>query len=239
MRNVRLHNILGKIRSDLGESMKYGQIAEGKRINEFIYLCFQYLNDSENEKFVREFKQQPHNQIQIMHTFRELVLGAFLSQNRFLVSHNHEIDSKTPDWCILDDHACPQSIIELVNFHPDAETSADIVRQIHERGIWSNFIKPNTKRLYEAIREKIIKYRSLATKHTIPYVVSVFGDFAAVVEQDEIDECLFDSDTGLFKLYPEVSGVLYFEESSGVYFFSYKPNPFASFPMSIPNGRFP
>jgi hypothetical protein len=218
--------------------MKYGQLAEAKRINKFIYHCFEYLDDIENQKFVREFQQQPHDKIQVMHTFRELILGAFLSQSGLRVRHNRGIDSKTPDWCVLDINSQPQTIIELLNFHPDAETSGDIVNQIQKKGIWANFVKPNTERLYDAIREKVVKYKSLVTKYKIPYVVSVFGEFTAVVDQDELDQCLFDKESGIFELYPEISGVLYFEEASGTYFFSYKPNPTASFSMSISNGRF-
>lgn len=173
-----------------------------------------------------------------MHTFRELILGAFLSQSGFRLRHNFGIDSKTPDWCVLDNNSHPQIIIELLNFHPDAETSADIVNQIQKKGIWANFVKPNTERLYDTIREKVVKYKSLVTKYKIPYIVSVFGEFTAIVDQDELDQCLFDKESGIFKLYPEISGVLYFEETSGIYFFTYRPNPMASFSVNISNGQF-
>jgi hypothetical protein len=221
-----------------GQVMKNEQIAGSKKINDTIYRSFQYLKYSEVEKFIREFKEQPHDEVQVMHTFRELILGAFLSQNDLQMYHNYEIDSKTPDWCVLDDSSRPQCIIELVNFHPDTETSADIINQIQEKGIWCNFVKPNTERLYNAIWEKASKYKSLARKYKLQYVVSVFGEFTASVDQEELNECLFDEETGLFKLYPEVSGLLYFEESSGVYLFFYKPNPFANVAMNIPSGRF-
>lgn len=218
--------------------MKYGQLAEGSRINDFIYRCFHHLPDSENKKFVREFKQLPHDKIQVMHTFRELILGAYLAQSGLCVSHNYAIDSKTPDWCVLGYDSYPQGIIELVNFHPDALTSADIANQIQKKGIWCNFVKPNTERLYYSIWKKVETYKSLVARHGIPYVVSVFGDFTAIVEQDELEECLFIKPDGFFNLYSEISGVLYFEESSGVYFFTYKPNPQALHPMSIPGGTF-
>jgi hypothetical protein len=220
------------------QALKYGQIAGSKRINDFIYHCFFHLKDSEAEKFVSEFKKQPHDNIQVMHTFRELILGAYLSQIGLKMCHNYDIDSKTPDWCALDNNLHPKCIIELANFHPDAETSTDIVTQIQEKGIWCNFVKPNTERLYNAIWVKISKYKSLITKYKFPYVVSIFGEFAAIIDQEELDQCLFDKETGLFELYPEVSGLLYFEESSGDYFFVYKPNPFAKNVMNIPSGRF-
>jgi len=216
---------------------KYGQIAGSNRINEAIYLCFQFLNDSEAEKFIREFKEQPHDKGQVMHTFREIILGAYLAKHDFQVCHDYEIDSKTPDWSILDENSQPQCIFELLNFHPDAETSTDIVQQIKEKGIWCNFVKPNTERLYSKIWEKASKYKSVVRKHSLPYVIAVFGEFTAVVDEYEIDECL-SGETGLFEMYPEVSGLSYFEESAGSYLFSYKPNPHANIAMDISSDWF-
>ncbi|MHC4867358.1 MAG: hypothetical protein ACYTEX_25065 [Planctomycetota bacterium] len=216
--------------------MKFGQIAGNKRINDAIYYCFQLIGDNEARKFVQRFKEQPHDEIQVMHTFRELILGAFLSANRFCIQSDYRIESKTPDWCVLKEGSHPQCIIELVNFHPDAERSDDIKRQIHKKGIWCNFVGPNTKRLYHAIWDKASKYKPIASKYNVPYIVSVFSDAAAFVEQKELDECLFDRETGLFAMYPEVSGLLFFEESSGDYLFIYKPNPHANRTMSIPSG---
>jgi hypothetical protein len=149
------------------DQMKYGQIAEGKRINEFIYHCFHILKESEIIKFVNEFHNQPHDKVQVMHTFRELILGAYLSQLGMQMSHNCVIESKTPDWCTLDEASQPKYIIELVNFHPDAETSTDIVTQIREKGIWCNFVKPNTERLYNTIWEKASKYKSLVSRNNL------------------------------------------------------------------------
>lgn len=220
------------------EKMKYGQIAKNKSINKMIYNCFQYLDDSDVNKFVKKFKVQPDNENQILHTFRELILGAFLSKNNFQVKHDYVIDSKTPDWCILNNKSQPQSIIELTNFHPDAKTSKDITHQLKEKGIWANFTTPNTKRLYQVIWDKASKYKSIIDKYGLGYVISVFGEFTAIVNQDEIDECLFDKESGLFKKYPTISGLLYFEESSGSYFFIYKPNPFAKRIINMPKGQF-
>lgn len=216
---------------------KYGQIAGSKRISDAINSCFQFLNDSEAEKFVREFKELPHDAGQVMHTFRELILGAYLAKYDFQMSHDYEIDSKTPDWSILDENSLPKCICELLNFHCDAETSTDIIRQINEKDIWCNFVKPNTERLYHKIKEKASKYKSIVRKHKLPYIIAVFGEFTAVVDEYEIDECL-SGETGLFEMYPEVSGLLYFEESAGSYLFSYKPNPHANLVMDISSDWF-
>jgi hypothetical protein len=216
--------------------MEFGQISESKKINEAIYNCFRIISNENVNKFVKLFKEQPHNNIQIMHTFRELLLGAFLSNNGFHIEYNRKVDNKTPDWCIIDDNSRTQCFIELINFHTDLETTIDIYRQFQAKGLWCNFTKPNIPRLYQTIWEKSSKYKSLANKHNIPYVVSLFGDFAAGVDQEEIDECLFDKETGLFEKYPEVSGLLYFEENAGKYIFIYKINPFAFRRIEITNG---
>jgi hypothetical protein len=219
-------------------NQKFGLISESKRINEFIYHCFEYLKEDEARKFVNEFKNQPHDKVQVMHTFRELILGAYLSQIGYQMCHNFKIESKTPDWSALDESSHLLCILELINFHTDANTSADIIAQIKEKGLWCNFVHPNTKRFYSAISGKIVKYQSVALKYHVPYVVSIFGDFVAMVEQEELDNCLFGKETSLFGLYPVVSGVLYFEETSGIYFFSYKQNPYAQEPFLIQSGYF-
>lgn len=218
--------------------MKYGQIAESRKINEMIYFCFQYISDIEARKFVLKFKNQPHESLQIMHTFHELILGAFLSKNGHTVKSEYKINSKTPDWCIFNGNSQPQCIIELVNFHPDIDTSSEISRQIKEKGIWCNFKTPNTDRLYQTIWGKSATYKSIVNQFNLSYIVCVFGDFFAIIDQEELNECIFDTKIGIFELYPEVSGLLYFEESSGSYFFTYKPNPNAHRSMYVPSGQF-
>ena len=216
--------------------MKYGQIAESKAINTTIYDCFQFLTEPEVLKFVKRFKEQPHNESQVMHTFRELILGAFLSQNQYNIEYEFAIDSKTPDWCVLDDHSEPRCIIELLNFNIDAETKGEMIRQKQQKGIWSGFVNSNIDRLYTKISKKVTKYKTLVRKHDLSFVISLFGEFTAFLEEYEINECLFEEGTGLFHLYPEMSGLLYFEEYSGNYFFRYTINPNATITINFNDG---
>ena len=69
--------------------------------------------------------------------------------------------------------------------------------------------------------------------------MAVFGDFKAAVDEEEIHCCLFDDGTGIFDMYPEVSGLLYFEEKFGQYFFSYMQNPSAEIRFDLLSGAFP
>lgn len=222
--------------------MKHGRIAGSKYINTFIYHCFEFMCEEDERRFLKKFREQPHNSDQIMHTFRELVLGAHLNSRGFRVRHDCTIDAQTPDWCILDDSSAVIGIVELTNFHIDKATEREIEEKLKGRGIasvWRDQNKDNVDRLYHCIWHKAQVYRVLAKKLRIPYVVAVFGEFQAAVDFEEVHHCLFDEGFGLFEMYPEVSGVLYFEESSGQYLFKYARNPNALQVMDLPSGVFP
>jgi transposase InsO family protein len=50
------------------------------------------------------------------------------------------------------------------------------------------------------------------------------------------DELLTGEDVGLFSLYPELSGLLFFEEPAGSYLFRFWSNPFATLSSSVADG---
>lgn len=221
---------------------KYGEIAGSRHINDFIYLCFDYISQEDQRVFVKKFRKQPHDSDQIMHTFRELVLGAYLSSNGFKVRHDYAVEAKTPDWCILDDMSEINGIIELTNFHLDRATETEIQRRAETNPIVvfsRDQNKDNVERLYQCIWHKADAYNSLIEKLRIPYVVSIFGEVEVSIDFEEVRHCLFGKDIGLFERYPDLSGVLYFQEKSGRYFFDYAKNPHALRILDIPNGSFP
>ncbi len=222
--------------------MKYGQIAESKILNEAIYDCFSNLSDKEQNKFVKKFKEQPHSETQIMHTFHELVLGAYLSLNGFVVENDHKIDNKTPDWTILDSSNAVVGIIEMVNHHIDNKTNEDILTQKKTGkmaiGYRPDENDPNHNRLYSHIQAKAGKYKDLVGERNVSYVVTVFTDFKAVVDVHDIIDCLVSGEEPIFNRYPDLSGVLHFEEiNSGTYYFTYIENPFALRRIDIPSGN--
>lgn len=223
--------------------MKYGQIAGNSSINAMIYHCFECICEDDERKFVKKFREQPSDSDQIMHTFRELILGAYLSSRGFRARHDYVANDKTPDWSILDADGAITGIVELTNFHIDKTTENEIEGQMRARGIaatyWRDQNKDNVDRLYRVIWRKAEKYSSLAEELQTPYVVSVFGEFEAAVDFEEVCLCLFDEKTGLFGMYPELSGVLYFEEGSGQYSFNYAGNPNALRTIELPVGIFP
>ena len=61
------------------KDMKYGQIAGNDHINASIYRCFKHICENDERKFIKKFREQPHDSDQVMHTFKELILGAYLS----------------------------------------------------------------------------------------------------------------------------------------------------------------
>lgn len=221
--------------------MPYGQISRNDSINNTIYRCFDYICSEDQRKFIKKFRDQPNDSEQIMHTFRELILGAYLNSMNLKVVYDYWINNESPDWCILDSKSSIKGIIELTNFHIDRLTEKEIKNQMEKKGI-SLVWRKNKKvleRLYQCILLKIQKYQDLVKKLRIPYIVAVFGDFLAAVKFEEVIICLNNKKIGLFKLYPELSGVLYFQELSGRYFFEYKNNPNALRISNVPNGSFP
>ncbi|HQP31208.1 MAG TPA: hypothetical protein PLB81_07760, partial [Deltaproteobacteria bacterium] len=128
------------------------------------------------------------------------------------------------------------------NFHIDRITETEIKRKIAENLMavfWRDGKKDNVERLYHCIRQKADAYHALIDKLRTPYVISVFGEFQASIDFDEVRHCLFNEEIGLFEMYPDVSGVLYFQEESGRYFFKYAPNPQALHILDLPDGVFP
>ena len=220
--------------------MKYGQIAENAKINESIYTCFELLSEREQKKFVKEFEEIPHSNIQIMHVFRELLLGAYFSAHGFSVENEPKIMGKTPDWSIVNS-ASTTAIVEMVYHHIDRGTEDNIISQKKAGktviSYWPNGNDPDHQRLYSHIEQKAGKYKEIVTRLQVPYVVAVFVDFLAVIDDQEVKDYLMNGDAPLFTSYPDLSGVLHFEESNrGSYYFRFIENPFALRKIDIPSG---
>jgi hypothetical protein len=142
----------------------------------------------------------------------------------------------------LDDKLTIIGMVELTNFHIDRITETEIKRKIEANQLacfWRDGNKDNIERLYHCIRKKADTYHALIEKLKASYVISVFGEFQAAIDFEEVQYCLFDKEIGLFEPYPEVSGILYFHEKSGRYFFNYVPNPHALHILNLPDGAFP
>ena len=143
---------------------------------------------------------------------------------------------------MFDSNETVNGVVECTSFHIDRATEIEIVRELQENKVvayWQDGNKDNVERLYHSILRKATTYKSLTHKLNIPYVIAVYIDFKLVVDSDEIKSCLYDEETGIFQIYPNISGVLLFSDNSGQYKFSYFENPGARYGIRIPNGLFP
>jgi hypothetical protein len=69
--------------------------------------------------------------------------------------------------------------------------------------------------------------------------VALFGEWEAALDFDEIRSCLFDKESGLFRKYPEMSGVLYFVDQNALrhlFYCAENPNPLKR--ITLPSGVF-
>jgi hypothetical protein len=220
---------------------KYGQIAESRNINKAIYDCFDYLSEKDQKKYVKKFIEIPHDQTQVMHTFRELLLGTYLSANGLIVESEKEICGKNPDWSILDTSFNLFAIVENVSHHLDRANEDDIHAQ-REAGKVAIGYRPNRNdpehlRLYSKIQEKASAYKEIVSEINIPYVVAVFIDLFPVIDVQEVIDCLMSGEESLFELYPDLSGLIYFKESNmGSYHFEFIDNPYGLRKIDIPSG---
>ena len=176
--------------------MKYGLIAESQSVNKAIYDCFYFLNEKEQSKFVKKFKEQPHTKIQIMNTFRELLLGAYLIEKGFAVENDNLIGKKTPDWSVLNSANEVTAIVELVNHYIDNKTNGLINAKRNAGKIaiayFPDGFDPEHNRLYSQIQDKASKYKYLVAELRCPYVVAVFMDFLANIEDTRNEGLLIE-----------------------------------------------
>lgn len=164
-----------------------------------------------------------------------------MSSNGLVVENDRKICGKTPDWVILDTSSSITAVVEMVYHHIDRDTNNHILSQ-QKAGKAAITYHPNGNdpkhlRLYSQIQDKAGKYKELVAKLQVPYVVAIYIDFLAVISVQEVKDCLIGWDESLFKHYPDLSGVLYFEESNrGSYRFEFIENPYALRKIDIPTG---
>lgn len=213
------------------------KISENNSINEMINNCFEIIHQDDVVKFKKNFKNQPNNESQIMHTFRELILGTYLTLKGHSVRYDYKIENKTPDWVMLNNKLEINGIIELVNFHIDKRTENRIKDTLDKGEMWFEWGSPNNLRLYEKIEEKINKYREIVKTRDISHFVALFGNFFSFLDKDEILECLLENyNGGLFSKYPYCNGLLFFEDSNK-YIFEFFKNPYAENKFILSSGK--
>jgi hypothetical protein len=97
-------------------------------------------------------------------------------------------------------------------------------------------------RLYQELHHKFIKYKELAKRLEVSYIVGFVPQFIAgwLIQPQDVLNTLHGDDSKLFENFPEVSGVYCYIDGdpAGSYFMRYEPNPFAIKPLlNMPVGN--
>jgi hypothetical protein len=77
--------------------------------------------------------------------------------------------------------------------------------------LWCGSMPENADRLWSAMLLKASKYKKLANKTGLPYVMIVHGLFTSCLDSGEVEKCILPSD-GLFAEYSQLSGVYHMYE---------------------------
>jgi hypothetical protein len=224
--------------------MDYGEIAGNSSIDAMIYKSFEALEERDRRRFVKKFREQRKDEHQVMHTFRELLLGAFLGSHDFLPEYEPTIDGKTPDWRFVREGQV--TIVDVVNLHPNKQTDDEQQRALAKSSSWTGWLPSESPRIHSSLSGKAECYSQLLERLQCPYVVGMYPWFFAAISIAEVVECVNQPD-GVFPQYPRLSGILFFEERGRigstdnpmVYQFTYLANPAATIPIEIPSGTVP
>jgi hypothetical protein len=206
---------------------KYGTISPVPTTDNLVYECFERLTDANQQTFVKKFNEQIEDVCQVNHTLRELILGAYVAGQQFQPEYEPLLDGKTPEWLMTQHDTGKKLLLELVNFHLPDKLERQMWDTFKTGWMWTYFMEPNTRRAYSSIQNKMAKYKSLVQDNDLHYVVGVFGLFSSALTFADVRECL-EGESALFPLYPEVTGVMYFQGVGSGYSFQYLPNPYAA-----------
>jgi len=214
----------------------YGPHVRNLRVIARITQLLPLLEQEDQRKFQKKFRSESAEQV--THTFRELVLGAFLLNSGFIARYEVEVSNKTPDWLLHGVGGEVLAVIDQLTFHQSRELDDEMNRTVRAGSAGAWWLPDNGSRLYQKLHAKAETYEALATQLKASSVVAIFGDAKAVVETDELQDVLqIAYGGGLFANAPWLSGVLYFEEAHGNYNFRYFKNSAAVRPLSIADGE--
>ena len=208
--------------------MKYGALSGNSHIDSRIYEMFETIDPGDIAVFVKKFRTESDDQR--FHTFRELILGAELCRKGLKLRYEKRMGGKTPDWTILNQSDEPDEILDVATLHQRRTKDLEIGNAVARGGIWSGWATVPPDHIYSKIQSKADSYSALAAESGMPYTVCLFGEFTACVDPSQVDHVLHTHHGGIFQGRPELAGVLYFHERSGIYHYTHFPNHSASAP---------
>lgn len=206
-----------------------------------------YLSDQDVRVFQKKFQQQSEDKRQLAHTRMELITGVFGAMIGFTPQYEPKMEGQTPDWLFLDPEAKPHFFGDVLNFHINEGIEKKTEEALHTHQEWGDELPGSEERLYPSLQGKAVKYRELVGRIHLPFVVFVYGWFEAFLHPMEVEYCLSARKCGLFKDYPQLSGVYHFDDGvplgrgwvNPVYRFRYYANPNASQPLVLGDGLVP
>ncbi len=170
------------------------QLVRNPRINTKIRSFLSLLDAEDQQKFIKKFKTEESEQK--THTFRELILGAFLAMNDLKAKYEVSIGGKTPDWLLYTAEGKVLAILDQVTFHQAQNIEIQMNPAMSRDEPWVGWLPDNTDRLYQKIQEKAEKYERLAQEKHASLIIAIFADINASVEEGELCEALFDAHGG-------------------------------------------
>jgi hypothetical protein len=207
-------------------------LSKNPRVNDRIHELLALLCTEDRKKFLRKFNSEDNEQSH--HTFRELLIGAYLLKNCLNARYDQVVQDKTPDWSVREESGELSGLVEQLTFHQARELDHAMNATLRAGQTWVGWVPSAAERIYQKVLSKAEVYEKLANSLSVPYIITLFADFAAAVEIDEIhDACLKLNGGGVFSAANHLSGVVFFEENKGKYEFQYIPNPHAPRPIYL------
>ncbi len=203
-----------------------------------------YLNDQDRRAFLRKLHRQTGDKRQLAHTRLELIPGVFGARMGFLPRYEPNMEGQTPDWLFLAQESNAYFFADVLNFHMNQSIERKIEEAMQAGQSWGGDLPASEDRLHWPLKEKAAKYRELADRVSLPFVVFIYGWFESFLHPKEVECCLMSSEWGIFKDYPQLSGVYHFDDAVPVgqnpgYHFCFYANPIASRPLNLADGFVP
>lgn len=215
--------------------MDFGRLAGNDAINTRIYECFTVIDSRDVATFAKKFRRE--NDAQRFHTFRELICGTELFRRRLRPRYEQALGGLTPDWTIYGEDRIAKEIVDVVTLRPRYDVEKDIAKTLERGHAWAGWVTTAPDRLYAKLQGKFGAYSTFAERERLAFVVALFSEFMAPIDTAEVDHVVNHLYGGLFRDYPQVSGVIHFEQSMGAHRFSGIANASATI-QSVAVSRF-
>src|SRR5437016_1592807 len=101
----------------------------------------------------------------------ELIPGVFGAMMGLKPYYESKMEGMTPDWLFLDQEDEPHFFGEVVNFHNSGEAEKKMEDGYRAQGWWVGDLPCSVERLSPSLIGKASKYKDLADKLELPFIV--------------------------------------------------------------------